>query len=150
METTEETGPVDVVVIAYPPGARMSGEAAPLLKDLVDRGVVRILDMLFVRREADGTVSGFTGQGLGEHDVGDLSEFEASSPGMLQDADVAEAAEAVDPGGAATIIVYENVWVAPFASAVRRNGGELVAFQRIMREAPPTTRPTSTPTTVTR
>ena len=127
----EEIGPIDVVVIAYPAGAPMTGEAVPLLLDLVDRGIVRVLDAMFVTKNEDGTFSGFEAKDLDGKGVGDFAEFEGASSGLLGDDDVAMAAEAVEPGSAAVMIVYENRWAAPFAAAVRRNGGVVVANERI-------------------
>jgi hypothetical protein len=129
-----ELGPIDIVVIAYPPGAPMTGEAAPLFVDLVDRGIIRVLDALFVKKDADGTISGFEAKGLHDKGVGEFTLFEGASSGLLGDEDAAEAAEAVEPGGAAVLIVYENRWAAPFVAAVRRNGGVPVAFERIPAE----------------
>jgi hypothetical protein len=126
-----EIGPIDIVVIAYPAGAPMTGEAVPLLLDLVDRGIVRVLDAMFVKKNEDGTFSGFEARDLDGKDVGDFAEFEGASSGLLGDEDVAMAAEAVEPGSAAVMIVYENRWAAPFAAAVRRNGGVVVANERI-------------------
>ncbi|HEY1357381.1 MAG TPA: DUF6325 family protein [Thermoleophilaceae bacterium] len=126
-----ELGPVDIVVIAYPPGAPMTGEAAPLLVDLVDRGIIRVLDALFVMKNEDGTFSGFDARDLTDKDVGDFVVFEGASSGLLGDEDAATAAEALEPGSAAVLLVYENRWAAPFISAVRRNGGVPVAFERI-------------------
>ena len=130
----DQLGPVDVAVIAWPPGAPMTGEAAPLLMDLVDRGIIRIFDMMFVTKGPDGAVVGFEAKNLDRDIVGDFHVFEGASSGMLGDADVQQAAEAIEPGWSAAVIVYENRWVAPFASAVRRNGGELLDFQRISPE----------------
>jgi hypothetical protein len=127
----EQLGPVDVAVIAWPPGAPMTGEAAPLLMDLVDRGIVRIFDMMFVTKSEDGSVAGFEAKDLDKDVIGGFHVFEGASSGLLGDADVAQAAEALEPGMSAAVIVYENRWVAPFASAVRRNGGQLLDFQRI-------------------
>jgi Family of unknown function (DUF6325) len=127
----EELGPVDIVVIAYPAGAPMTGEAVPMLLDLVERGIIRVLDVMFVIKDADGTYSGFEATDLDDKSVGDFSEFEGASSGLLGDDDVATAAEAIEPGSAAAVIIYENRWAAPFAAAVRRNGGRLVDFQRI-------------------
>ena len=127
----EELGPVDVVVIGFPAGAPMTGEAVPLLMDLVERGVIRVLDVLFVTKEPDGTFSGFAAADLSDKGVGDFAEFEGASSGILGDEDLAKAAETIEPGTSAAVIVYENRWAAPFASAVRRNGGELVAHARI-------------------
>jgi hypothetical protein len=127
----EEIGPIDIVVIAYPAGAPMTGEAAPLLLDLVDRGIIRVLDAMFVTKGEDGTFSGFEARDLDDKGVGDLKVFEGASSGLLGEADVATAAEGIEPGTAAVMIVYENRWAAPFAAAVRRNGGVVVENQRI-------------------
>ena len=127
----EELGPVDIVVIAYPAGAPMTGDAVPMLLDLVDRGIIRVLDVMFVVKDADGTYSGFEATGLDDKSVGDFSAFEGASSGLLGDDDVATAAEGIEPGSAAALLIYENRWAAPFAAAVRRNGGRLVDFQRI-------------------
>jgi hypothetical protein len=127
----EELGPIDIVVIAYPAGAPMTGEAVPLLLDLVDRGIVRVLDAMFVMKDEDGTFSGFDARDLDGKGVGDFAVFEGASSGLLGDDDVATAAEALEPGSAAVMIVYENRWAAPFAAAVRRNGGVVVDSQRI-------------------
>ncbi len=131
MEEIEELGPVDVVVIGYPADAPMTGEAVPILLDLVDRGIVRVLDARFVIKEEDGTYSGFEVADLDEDSVGSFTAFAGASSGMLSDDDVALVAEEIEPGTAAVVIVYENRWAAPFAAAVRRNGGVLVASERI-------------------
>jgi hypothetical protein len=127
----EEVGPVDIVVIAYPADAPLTGEAVPLLLDLVERGIIRVLDVLFVMQEEDGRYVGFLAEDLDERGVGDFREFEGASSGLLGDEDAATAAEGLEPGSAAVIIVYENRWAAPFAAAVRRNGGVVVDNQRI-------------------
>lgn len=127
----EQLGPVDVVVIGYPPGAPMTGEAVPIFLDLVDRGIIRVLDALFVRKEEDGTFSGFDLAELDEESVGDLYAFAGATTGLLDDDDAALAAAEIAPGSAAVMIVYENRWAAPFIGAVRRNGGVLIASQRI-------------------
>ncbi len=127
----EEMGPIDIVVIGFPPGAPMTGEAVPLLMDLVDKGTVRVLDVMFVTKDEDGTVAGFDATDLTSKDVGDFRAFEGASSGLLGNDDMVTAAEALDPGSAAVLLVYENRWAAPFANAVRRNGGHLLAAQRI-------------------
>jgi Family of unknown function (DUF6325) len=126
-----ELGPIDIVVIAYPAGAPMTGEAAPLLVELVERGIIRVLDAMFVIKNEDGTFSGFDATDLDDKGVGDFTVFEGASSGLLGDEDVATAADAIEPGSAAVMIVYENRWAAPFVAAVRRNGGVPVAFERI-------------------
>jgi Family of unknown function (DUF6325) len=127
----EELGPVDIVVIGYPADAPMTGEAAPLLLDLVDRGIIRVLDVLFVEKNEDGTFSGFEARDLDSDSVGDLVAFEGASSGLLSEEDAATTADAIEPGSAAVMILYENRWAAPFVAAVRRNGGVPLAFERI-------------------
>ena len=126
-----ELGPIDIVVIAYPAGAPMTGEAAPLLVDLVERGIIRVLDAMFVMKNQDGTFSGFDARDLDEKGVGDFTVFEGASSGLLGEEDAATAADALEPGSAAVMIVYENRWAGPFIAAVRRNGGVPIAFERI-------------------
>lgn len=126
-----DLGPIDIVVIAFPPGAPMTGEAASLLVDLVDRQIIRVLDVMFVIKAEDGTFSGFDARDLDGKDVGDFTVFEGASSGLLGDDDAAETAEAIEPGTAAVLIVYENRWAAPFIAAVRRKGGVPLAFERI-------------------
>lgn len=128
-----ETGPIDYLVIEFP-GNRMTGEGWPLLVDLVDRGIIRVLDLMFIRKDEDGSVTGLSIQDLGEQGV-DLTLFEGASSGLLGDDDLAEAANAVEPGCSAGVLLYENVWAAPFAAAMRRSGGQLVAFGRIPVQA---------------
>jgi Family of unknown function (DUF6325) len=131
MEGHDELGPIDIVVIAYPAGAPMPGEAAPLLVDLVERGIIRVLDAMFVMKNEDGTFSGFDATDLSDKGVGDFTVFEGASSGLLGEDDAATAAAEIEPGSAAVMIVYENRWAAPFVAAVRRNGGVPVAFERI-------------------
>ena len=130
----DETGPIDYVVIEFP-GNRMTGEGFPLLIDLVDRGIIRILDLKFVMRELDGSVvaieiADFDGDGQL-----DLAVFEGASSGLIGPDDIDEAISIIEPGNSAGIIVYENVWAAPFAAALRRTGGQLVASGRIPVQA---------------
>jgi len=132
MESNEETfGPIDVVLIGYPAGAPMTGEAVPLLLDLVDRGIIRVLDALFVQKQQDGTFAGFDLADVDEETAGDLTVFAGATTGLLGDDDVALAAAEIEPGSAAVLLVYENRWAGPFISAVRRNGGVLIANERI-------------------
>jgi hypothetical protein len=112
----------------------MTGEAADLLLDLVEQGIIRVLDVMFVQKNEDGTFSGFEAKDLNAESVGDFTVFDGASSGLLGDADAAMAADAIDPGVAAVMILYENKWAAPFAAAVRRNGGVLIDNQRIPHE----------------
>jgi hypothetical protein len=127
----EEVGPVDIIVIGYPAGSPMTGEAADILVGLVDAGIVRILDAMFVAKDESGEVAGFEAQGLDDKHVGSFAVFDGASSGMLGDEDIASAGEVLEPGEAAVILVYENRWAAPFAAAVMRNGGQLLASRRI-------------------
>jgi hypothetical protein len=126
-----ELGPVDVVVIGYPPDAPRTGEAIPLFVDLVDRGIVRVLDVLMVQKDADGEISGLEITDLDGDGVDDLVVFAGARTGMLGEEDVSTAGEALQSGEAALMICFENTWAAPFATAVRRNGGQVLAFERV-------------------
>jgi hypothetical protein len=130
----EEIGPIDYVVIEFP-NERLSGEAFPLLVDLVDRGLIRILDLTFVRKELDGSVVGMTLADFDQDGQLDLAVFEGASSGLLDQDDIDEASSVLEPGTSAGILVWENVWAAPFAAAVRRSGGQLVASGRIPVQA---------------
>jgi hypothetical protein len=129
----EEMGPIDYVLIEWP-GRQPSGEAAPILVDLVERGIVRVLDLAFITKAEDGSVAGLEIEELGE-EVAELKVFEGASSGLLGEDDLAEAAEALEPGTSAALLVWENRWAAPFAAAVRRTGGQLVASGRIPVQA---------------
>jgi len=133
-DALDETGPIDYLVVEYP-GNKMTGEAFPILVDLVDRGLVRILDLVFVRKDLDGSVVGLELSDLGNDGEFDLSIFEGASSGLLGPDDLAEAGAVLQPGSSAGIMIYENVWAAPFAAAVRRAGGQLVASGRIPIQA---------------
>ncbi len=126
----DEMGPVDYIVIEFP-GSNMTGEGLPILVDLVDQGTIRLIDLVFFTKAADGSVAmveiaDFDGDGSL-----DLAVFEGASSGVLGEDDINEAAAAVEAGSSAALLVYENRWAAPFAAAVRRGGGQLVAFGRI-------------------
>lgn len=134
MSTDEiEMGPVDYVLIEWP-GRQPTGEAAPILVDLVERGIVRVLDVAFIAKAEDGSVAGLEIADLGEG-AEELKLFEGASSGLIGDDDVAEAAKALEPGTSAALLVWENSWAAPFAAAVRRSSGQLVASGRIPLEA---------------
>lgn len=127
-ENDVEIGPIDYLVVEFP-GNRMTGEGLPLLVDLVDRQIIRLLDLVFIRKETDGRVTTLKLQDLG--DGVDLKVFEGAGSGLLGDDDLAEAAKAVEPGNSAGVLVYENRWAAPFAAALRRGGAQMVAAGRI-------------------
>ena len=126
-----ELGPVDIVVIGYPPAAAKAGDAVPIFLDLVDRGIIRVLDVAGVQKNEDGTFDGFFAADIDGDGFPDLAAFAGASTGLLKEGDLSTAADALEPGTAAILIVYENHWAAPFVAAVRRNGGELLAFERV-------------------
>jgi hypothetical protein len=128
----EDMGPVDYLVLEFP-GNRMTGEGFPLLVDLVDRGIIRVLDLVFVRKEADGTVAGLELQDIGEGV--DLTVFEGASSGLLDHSDLQDAATALEADTSAAILVYENTWAAPLARELRRGGAQMVAGGRIPVQA---------------
>jgi hypothetical protein len=134
VEELDQMGPIDYVVIEFPDG-RHRGEAAPLLLDLVERGIIRILDLMFIRKDADGTVSGVEISDLDADGVSEFRVFEGASSGVLTEEDRDEAGNAMEPETAALVILFENRWAAPFARSMRKAGGQLVAFGRIPTQA---------------
>jgi len=129
-----QLGPVDYLVVAFPTDG-MTGEAFPMLVDLVDRGVIRILDLAFVRKDHDGAVTMLSQQDVERMQVLDAALFDGAASGLLDPTDLGEAAAAMDPGTAAAVLVYENVWATPFARALRRSGGQLIAHGHIPVQA---------------
>jgi hypothetical protein len=125
-----QMGPVDYLVLEFP-GNQMTGEAFPMLIDLVDRDIIRILDLVFLRKDLDGTVTTLTQVDLDRMHVLEAALFDGAASGLLDAADIDEAATALEPGSSAGVLVYENVWAAPFAVALRHAGGEVVASGRI-------------------
>ncbi len=133
-EVLDELGPVDWIVVEFP-GSRFKGEIAPALRDLVDRGTVRVLDLLLIRKADDGALEYFEIGELDQGEVGDLRAYEGALAMLLSEQDVQAVALAVEPGSTAALLVWENTWAAPFASAVRRAGGQLAASGRIPVQA---------------
>jgi len=131
----DEMGPVDYAVIEFPADRQPDGSALPLLRDLVDRGIIRVLDLAFVRREADGSIVGIDVADVGLRGEVDVTLFAEASSGLVDDADLGEAGSALEPGASAAVLVYENTWAAPFATALRRSGAQLVAGGRIPVQA---------------
>ena len=128
-DTDVELGPIDYIVLEWPAGKQPTGEAMPYLVDLVDRGLIRILDLAFVHKEDDGTIVGLDLDTMG--DDPQLTIFEGAASGILGDDDFEEAGAAIEPGCSAALLVYENTWAAPFATALRKGGAQLVANGRI-------------------
>lgn len=128
-----EMGPIDYLLVEWP-DRQPTGEAAPHLIDLVNRGLIRILDLAFMTKAEDGSVAALEISDLGG-EVEAFAAFEGASSGLLTEEDIGEAAEALEPGTSAALLVFENRWAAPFAAAVRRSGGQLVANGRIPIQA---------------
>ena len=128
-EQLDEMGPIDYIVIEWP-GRQPTGAAAPLIVDLVDRGIIRILDVAFIVKGDDGTVAAIEAS-----DLDGFDEFEGASSGLLGEDDLREAASALEPGTSAAVLVWENRWAASVAVALRRSGGQLVASGRIPIQA---------------
>jgi Family of unknown function (DUF6325) len=132
----DELGPVDYVVVEFPADkADFSGEMATELSALIDRDVVRVLDLILLKKELDGTVEGFESHDFGDTDLSGLRELETDLALLLAEEDVEAIGAALEPGSVAAVLVWENVWAAPFGSAVRRSGGQLVASGRIPIQA---------------
>jgi len=119
-------GPISYVIVEFP-GGKMTGEGFPILLDLVDRGVIRILDLKFVIKDHDGAVRSVELGDIDHDGVFDFAVFAGVSSGMIDQNDLDEAGSALDPGSAAGVLIFENHWAAPFTSALRRSGAELVA-----------------------
>ena len=133
-DTIDELGPVDWIVVEFP-GSKFNGEIAPALQDLVQRGTVRVLDLLMLKKDTDGSLEAFELSDLDPSEVGELRSYEKNLAMLLSEDDVTAVAAAVEPGSSAAVLVWENLWAAPFASAVLRSGGQLVASGRIPIQA---------------
>jgi uncharacterized membrane protein len=129
-ETLDAMGPIDYIVVEWT-GQQPSGEALPHLIELVDKGIVRILDLVFVAKDQDGTVAEIEINELGA----EFAIFEGASSDILDEDDINDASSVLEPGTSAAILVWENRWAAPFASALRKNGAQLVASGRIPVQA---------------
>jgi hypothetical protein len=131
----DEMGPIDYLVVEFPAGAKLTGEGFLHIVDLVDRGIIRVIDLVFVKKELDGSVDGIVIADLDRDGELDLAVFEGASSGLIHTDDLNEVGGVIEPGSAAAILVYENVWAGPFASALRRAGAQLVANGRIPVQA---------------
>ena len=133
-EALDELGPVDWIVVEFP-GSRFKGEIAPILDGLVERGTVRVLDLVLIRKSEDGELDFFELSDLDESEIGSLRAYETELATLLSEDDVNAVAASVEPGSTAALLVWENRWAAPFGAAVRRAGGQLVASGRIPIQA---------------
>ena len=132
--TEQAVGPIDYLALELP-AARMKGEGLAALVDLVDRGIIRILDLRAVKREADGTFTAMAITDLDHDGTLDLAIFEGIQSGLLDDDDLRQAAELIEPGKVVALLLYENTWAAPLATAWRRGGAQVVASGRIPVQA---------------
>lgn len=119
-------GPVSYLIVEFP-GSRMTGEGLPVLVDLVDRGIIRVLDVTFLSKRTDGSLDVLELQDLNGDGQADLSVFEGAASGLLDSADVADAGDVIEPGSSAAILLFENRWATEFVQALRRGGAELVS-----------------------
>jgi hypothetical protein len=133
-EQLDEMGPIDYVILEWAGDQPVTGEVMPLLLELADRGTIRILDLAFIVKDPDGSVTPIDFADLANAVEG-LGDFEGASSGLLGHDDLEEAAAALEPGTVAGVLVWENRWAAPVAAALRRSGGQLVATGRIPIQA---------------
>ena len=132
--TLSELGPVDYVIVEFPAGqANFTGEMAAELVALVDAGTIRVIDILILTKDEDGTVDAMELSDVPE--LGPLAGIEAELAELLAEEDIAHLAAAMDPGSVAGVLIWENLWAAPFAAAARRSGGQLIADGRIPIQA---------------
>jgi Family of unknown function (DUF6325) len=126
-----EHGPVDYLIVEWPAGQEPTGEGLAMLAEYSDLGLIRVLDLVFVRKEEDGTMTGLALMDIDADGELDLIGFEGASSGLLGPEDYDDAGAALEPGASAAILLYENTWARPFVTAVRRSGAQLVASGRI-------------------
>ena len=130
MNDIEEMGPIDYLIVEWP-DKQPTGEAMPYLVDLVDKGIIHLLDLAFLQKAEDGAVAQIEVADLGD----EYAVFEGVSTGIIGDDDIEDAASALEPGTAAALLIYENTWAAPFATAMRKSGAQLVASGRVPVQA---------------
>jgi Family of unknown function (DUF6325) len=134
VEDSDALGPISYVIVEFP-GAKMSGEGLAELVRLVDLGIVRLLDLQFVLRRADGSIEAVELDALDLDGSFDMTIFEGASSGLLDESDLSDAQAAIEPGAAAAILIFENRWATPFVQALRRSDAELVAAGYIPHDA---------------
>jgi hypothetical protein len=122
----EPMGPISYLIVEFP-GNKMTGEGFPILLDLVDRGLIRILDLRFVTRSTDGSMQFMDLQDLDRDGTFDVAVFDGASAGLLDESDMADASSVIEPGSSAGILIFENRWATPFTQALRRGNAQLVA-----------------------
>jgi uncharacterized membrane protein len=133
-DDVDAMGPISYLIVEFP-GNKMTGEGLPILVDLVDQGLIRILDLLFVTRDDDGSLRAVELRDLDLDGQIDVATFEGASSGLLDDSDLADAESVIEPGSSAAILLFENRWARSFTQALRRGGAELVAAGYIPLDA---------------
>jgi Family of unknown function (DUF6325) len=123
---TEALGPISYLIVEFP-GNKMTGEGFEKLLELVDSGIIRILDLMFVTRDTDGSMRAIDLQDIDRDGKFDLAMFAGASSGLLSESDLSEAASVIEPGSAAGVLIFENRWATPFVQALRRGKAELVS-----------------------
>ncbi len=126
MADEQPMGPVSYLVVEFP-GSKMTGEGFPILVDLVNRGLIRVLDLRFITKDFDGQTRGVDLSDIDRDGQFDLAIFEGASSGLMDESDFADASSVIEPGSSAGILIFENRWAAPFVDALRRGDAELVA-----------------------
>src|SRR6516225_8222172 len=123
---SDALGPISYVIVEFP-GNKMTGEGFSILVDLVDRGLIRILDLRFVTRSTDGSIRFIDIQDMDRDGTLDVAVFDGVSSGLLDESDIADATSVIEPGSSAGILIFENRWATPFTQALRRGNAQLVA-----------------------
>jgi uncharacterized membrane protein len=123
-------GPIDYVLIEFP-GSQFNGQIAPNIVELVNSGMIRLLDLVFVHKTSDGDIESLELSDVAPVEAGELADADVGYAGLLSDEDLHAAAEIVEPGSSALLLVWENTWAAPLATAIRESGGQLVSSGRI-------------------
>ena len=134
MPEDETMGPVSYLIVEFP-GSKMTGEGFPILVDLVNSGVIRVLDLRFMTKALDGTVRALELSDIDRDGQFDLTVFDGASSGLMDQSDFADAASVIEPGSSAGVLIFENRWATPFINALRRGQAELVAAGYIPVEA---------------
>jgi hypothetical protein len=134
MTDEQALGPISYLIVEFP-GSKMTGEGLPILVDLVEQGLIRILDLTFVSRADDGSIARVEVTDLDADGEIDIAVFDGASSGMLDDSDLTDAADAISPGSSAAILIFENRWATPFVQALQRGDAQLVAAGYIPQDA---------------
>ena len=133
-EQSNSTGPISYLIVEFP-GNKMTGEGFAHLVDLVDRGIIRILDLTFITRDTDGTTRALKLSDLDQDGTLDLAVFDGASSGLLDAGDLADAGSVIDPGSSAGVLLFENRWAIPFVQSLRAADAQLVAAGYIPQDA---------------